>query len=54
MKVAIILTFDVASAEDVPAIISAIDPPGLPLFDGDARITVDPYVAPLLRWLDEP
>ena len=53
MKVAVTLTFDVANVEDVPGILLAIDPPGLPLFDGNARITPEPYVHELIAWLDE-
>lgn len=52
VRVGIVLTFTVDDAEDVPAILRAIDPERLPHFDGEARITVEPHLSALLDWLD--
>jgi len=50
-KMALVLTFDIEDADELPVIIRQIDPPRLPGFDGNLRIVPD--VAELTRWLDE-
>jgi hypothetical protein len=51
-KVLIILTFE-ATPEQLPGIITAMDPPNLPHFAGELRITADPHASQLIAWLDE-
>jgi hypothetical protein len=53
VKVAVVLTFDVPDAEAIPDILTAIDPPRLPHFDGEARVVPPPYAAQMTAWLDE-
>jgi len=53
VRIGITLTFEVADASEVPVIIEHIDPPGVPFFDGEARITVEPHLSAMLAWLDE-
>lgn len=53
MKIAVVLTFDVPDVEVIPDIITAINPPHLPHFDGDARVVPPPYAAQMVQWLDQ-
>ncbi len=53
MKMLVVLTFDVPDPSVAPLILTTIDPPRIPHFAGEARITVDPYATTVERWLDE-
>lgn len=53
MQILIVLTFDVPAAERVTDVLSTLDPPRLPYFDGTARVVVGEHVDELTAWLDE-
>jgi hypothetical protein len=53
MKALIVLTFNVPTPDDLGEVLLAIDPPSLPHFEGNARVTVDPYATEIERWLDQ-
>lgn len=54
MKLVVVLGFDVPDMDTAPAdILKAIDPPHLPYFVGEARLTVDPWATTVERYLDQ-
>lgn len=56
MKVLVILSFDLPddhAADLIPDILQRIDPPALPFFDREVRVTTDPVASQLEAWLDE-
>lgn len=53
MKLLVVLSFDIPNPEASADILKAIDPPKLPHFTGEARITVDPWAKAVERFLDE-
>lgn len=52
MKMLVVLTFDIDEPRQAADIIAAIDPPGLPHFAEEVRLTVDPWASHLEQWLD--
>lgn len=52
MKTLVVLTFDIPGPEAVPDVLTAINPPQLPHFAGQARIVVEPHATALTTWLD--
>lgn len=53
MKVLVILEFEIPNPECVAEVLSAINPPALPHFQGDARITIEPVSSAIINFLDE-
>jgi hypothetical protein len=59
MKALIVLTFNVPgdtpeeTAQEISQIITRIDPPSLPHFANNLRVTVDPWATTVERWLDD-
>jgi len=53
MKLLVVLTFDVPAPASAATVLRAIDPPRLPFFTGDARVTVDPYATAVENYLDD-
>ncbi len=52
MKAIVVLTFDLQSPEDIAEVVKAINPPSLPYFAGEARVTSDPWASVVTDWLD--
>lgn len=52
MKVIVVLSFDLQNPEDIVQVVKAINPPSLPYFAGEARITNDPWASTVTDWLD--
>jgi hypothetical protein len=52
MKAVVVLTFEVPDPEALAGVLVAIDPPHLPYFTGEARVTVDPWASALEAFLD--
>lgn len=53
MRAIIVIEVDVPTPEDLPDVITAINPPKLPHFAGKLRVCIDPVATELLAWLDE-
>jgi len=53
MKVLIVTEHEVQDPEDVPRILTAMNPPALPHFTGTARVVVDPEASVVTTWLDQ-
>jgi hypothetical protein len=54
MKVLVVTSFDIPSAEALPEILLKMDPPSLPYFDNEVRVVPDPEnVKAIIKWLDE-
>jgi hypothetical protein len=52
MKVAVVLSFETPNPEVIADILSAINPPELPHFAGQARIAIGPEAKYVEAWLD--
>lgn len=53
MKAVVVLTFELPNPEAAADVLDAIDPPHLPHFAGEARITVDPWATAVEDFLDD-
>lgn len=53
MRVLIVLEFDVETVDEIPTVLKAIDPPGLPFFVDGVSVVPEPFATELRDWLDE-
>lgn len=59
MRALLLLSFDFPETDGADAaavmadVVKRIDPPSLPFFAREARITLDPHASVIERWLDE-
>lgn len=53
MRVLVVLEFDVPTVEDIPAVLTAIDPPHLPHYVDGVNVVPEPFATELREWLDE-
>jgi hypothetical protein len=52
-RLIVVLSFDVPEPDDIAEVLTAINPPSLPHFAGQARISVEPVSRQVETWLDD-
>ena len=53
MKVLVVVSVDVPDPEDTATVLSHLDPPTIPYFDGEVRVVVGTDVVDTIKFLDE-
>lgn len=52
MRALIVLSVDVPDPENLPEVIRHINPPGVPYFEGEQRVAIDPPATHVLDYLE--
>lgn len=53
MKTIVVISLDMSSPADIVTVLDHIDPPSIPFFSGDVRISVGDDAKHVIDWLDE-
>lgn len=53
MKLLVALTFNINSVEQIAETLRAIDPPHLPNFDGNARVSIEQDALDVIKFMEE-